>query len=54
MRILTICENCIFQLQRHKRESESLLKALRGEIGMASKARKVTEKQIENYRVTVR
>merc|ERR1711892_1636892 len=41
-------------LQRYKRESESLLKALRGELGMATKARKATEKQVESYRNTIR
>ena len=41
-------------LQRQRRESDALLRNLRGELGMANKARKASEIQMENYRTSIR
>lgn len=41
-------------MQRQKRESDGLLRNIRGELGMSNKARKATEQQLENYRTSIR
>ena len=43
-----------FQHQRQKRESDALLRTIRSELGMVSKARKTTEGQVESLRGSVR
>ncbi|CBY38208.1 unnamed protein product, partial [Oikopleura dioica] len=48
--LTTNCEN----LQRQRRESDSLLRNLRGELGIACKTRKAAEAQMETYRSSIK
>ena len=48
--LTTNCEN----LQRQRRESDSLLRNLRGELGIACKTRKAAEAQMETYRCSIK
>ena len=52
----TLSKKIITQIkhQRQKRESDALLRTIRSELGMVSKARKTTEAQVESLRGSLR